>query len=820
MSVQQRGAPDDGGDPAALDFHAIFEAAPGIHLVLAPDPPRFTMLAASDARLAATLATREETVGQPLFEVFADANPENPEPSGVANLRASLETVLLTGAEHRMAVQRYDLRRPDGGWEVRYWAPRNVPVLAPDGAVRCIVHHVQDVTDLVLEREATAAAERRTAELRAVLESMSDGVLIGSVDGISLANRAALRQLGYARPEELHRRIGTLADEVRTRDAASGAAIPIERHAFMRALAGERVVQDLLVRHRVTGEDRVMHCVAAPVVVGGAVIAAVTVHTDVTDARRADAEHERLVAELHAERERLRALIRLMPAPVALHTGPEHRFALLSDGFRRVSGGRDLIGMTPQEAYPEIVGHGILERFDEVVATGEPWVSRETYVRFDRSGDGVEDSWFDIRYEPVRDGAGRVTGVLNFSLDVTEQVRARREIEAMLVDSERARTDAEAARARADAVLRSIADAFYLLDREWRFTFVNDAAEPLLQTTREALLGRTLWEAFPEVTGSPFEGPYREAMTTGRPTSAEAYFPPLGTWFDVRSYPWSGGLMVHFRDIGARKAAEAERERLLAETEAARRDAEAANRAKSEFLAVMSHELRTPLNAIGGYAELIEMGIHGPVTNAQRTALERIQRSQRHLLGLIAGVLDYSRLEAGAVAYDLADVPVVEAVAEAEALVAPQLRAKGLGYGWSGAVPGLTVRADREKLQQILLNLLSNAVKFTHARDGVPGRVEVSCRVDEDAPGRRVCIQVRDTGEGIAPEKLEHVFEPFVQVDQRLTREHQGVGLGLAISRDLARGMGGDLTATSTLGVGSTLSLSLPLGSASGAGAP
>jgi signal transduction histidine kinase len=260
--------------------------------------------------------------------------------------------------------------------------------------------------------------------------------------------------------------------------------------------------------------------------------------------------------------------------------------------------------------------------------------------------------------------------------------------------------------------------------------------------------------------------------------------------------------------------AEAERERLLAVAEAARTEAEAANQAKSQFLAVMSHELRTPLNAIGGYAELIELGIHGPVTDAQRAALARIQASQRHLLGLIAGVLDHSRIEAGAVTYRLTAVPVAEAVAEAEALIAPQLRARGLGYAWSGAPPGLCVRADREKLQQILLNLLGNAVKFTDARDGVPGRVEVTCSVSvaNGAAGGdgAVCLHIRDTGMGIAPEKLASVFEPFVQADQRLTRPQAGVGLGLAISRDLARGMGGDLTAESTPGVGSTFTLALP----------
>jgi signal transduction histidine kinase len=250
-----------------------------------------------------------------------------------------------------------------------------------------------------------------------------------------------------------------------------------------------------------------------------------------------------------------------------------------------------------------------------------------------------------------------------------------------------------------------------------------------------------------------------------------------------------------------------ERARLYAAERAARAEAEAANKAKSEFLAVMSHELRTPLNAIGGYAELIELGVHGPVTDAQRAALDRIQTSQRHLLGLIAGVLDYSRIEAGAVTYRLTDVPVAEAVEEAETLIAPQLRKKNLAYVFTGESSDLHVRADREKLQQILLNILGNAIKFTHNRSGRQGRIEVSVNVVDH---NRVAIRVQDTGEGIAPDKLEHVFEPFVQVDQRFTRAHGGVGLGLAISRDLARGMSGEIFAESTPEYGSTFTLVLP----------
>ncbi len=167
-------------------------------------------------------------------------------------------------------------------------------------------------------------------------------------------------------------------------------------------------------------------------------------------------------------------------------------------------------------------------------------------------------------------------------------------------------------------------------------------------------------------------------------------------------------------------------------------------------------------------------------------------------------MLNYTRFDAGAMRYDVADVPVAEALAAAEALVLPQVQARGLGFGCDEvpAAPPLRVRADREKLQQVLLNLLSNAIKFTEPG----GAVRVAC----DTRGTEVAIAVADTGVGIAAEKLASVFEPFVQADQRLTRPHEGVGLGLAISRDLARGMGGDVTAESTPGAGSTFVLSLP----------
>jgi signal transduction histidine kinase len=263
--------------------------------------------------------------------------------------------------------------------------------------------------------------------------------------------------------------------------------------------------------------------------------------------------------------------------------------------------------------------------------------------------------------------------------------------------------------------------------------------------------------------------------------------------------------------VAALNQREAEREQLLERERAARADAERekaaaeqANRAKSEFLAVMSHELRTPLNAIGGYAELMQMGVHGPVTRGQGEALSRIQRSQQHLLGLINQVLNYARLESGNVNYDIEKVSVDEVLRTADALVMPQMRSKGVAYQYAPADRSLTVRADGEKLQQIVLNLLANAVKFTDRG----GRIRVACEAVAD----RILIRVSDTGIGIPPEKLELIFDPFVQVDSNFTRTREGVGLGLAISRDLARGMGGDLRAQSTLHEGTTMTLTLPAG--------
>jgi signal transduction histidine kinase len=217
----------------------------------------------------------------------------------------------------------------------------------------------------------------------------------------------------------------------------------------------------------------------------------------------------------------------------------------------------------------------------------------------------------------------------------------------------------------------------------------------------------------------------------------------------------------------------------------------------------MSHELRTPLNAIAGYADLLLLGVRGELSAAVRGDVERIRRSGQHLLSLINDILNFAKVEAGQLSYHLEEVPMATLLADLEALVAPQVAQRRLEYASQPDGADVSAWADAEKTRQVLLNLVTNAVKFTEPG----GRITVSCERAHDG----VRIRVRDTGRGIPPEQVGRIFDPFVQVDRHLTVDsQQGVGLGLAISRDLARAMGGDLSVQSVVGQGSTFTLRLP----------
>lgn len=476
-------------------------------------------------------------------------------------------------------------------------------------------------------------------------------------------------------------------------------------------------------------------------------------------------------------------------------------------------------------------------QIEGVMQRGEATWHEDQFIPILRNG-RMEDVYWTYGYSPVRDDNGRINGTLVICQETTASVQTRGEIErardsayrlqrltallagvttagemAALVTSE----GMEATDARTVAIFFRSPDEPEQLVMLGQKGLPRDIGTqysrfPLSSDTPGAAVVRSGHPMFVEKREDLYDG-YPDVVHVWKAVGSQAAaIVPLivggectgaisFTYDTARTFPPEERSF--FLAVASQCAQALERARLFEAERGARAQAQAASKSKSEFLAVMSHELRTPLNAIGGYAELLDIGVHGPVTPEQRSALERIQMSQRHLLGLINAVLNYTRIEAGSVSYQLEAVPVAEALSSCEALTAPQMKSKGLTLHFEPCSPSLTVNADREKLQQIVLNLLTNSMKFTEAG----GEVSMSCNANDG----RIDIVVNDTGRGIEADQLDRIFEPFVQVDARLTRTQEGVGLGLAISRDLARGMGGDLLVESAVGEGSTFTLTMPV---------
>jgi signal transduction histidine kinase/PAS domain-containing protein len=551
------------------------------------------------------------------------------------------------------------------------------------------------------------------------------------------------------------------------------------------------------------------------------------------------------------------------------------------------------------------------------------------------------------------------------------------ELEQATAEVETERRLAENAATFTRGIIESITDPFVVHNAEWRFVYINSAAGRQFYRSGHAsdpngqsLIGKVLWDAYPDIVGTDFEREMRRAATTRLPAQFEAFYAQTGRWTQLSCYPLhDGGVATQWKDITARRKAEeatryldraaqllttplemnerlqrlaalvvpdfadwcgihlvdedgkpkqvavahidadkirlayefekkyppnlddamgmpnvlrtgqaelipeitdemivagardeehlrltrelglrsamvvplsvreetfgvltmvsAESRRLYTRedlglaSELARRaaysidnarqhqaaveaqhQAEEANRAKSQFLASMSHELRTPLNAIAGYIDLILMGIRGAITEEQKSDLERVRSAQRHLLGLISDVLDFSRIEAGRVTVHESRVSVAPLLIEVVRLLEPQMRARAQKLTFNDPDANVAVVGDPDRIRQIVLNLLTNAIKYT----GEGGSVTVTC----ESKANRVLIHVADTGVGIPADEVERIFLPFVQANRTLSSGVAGVGLGLAISRELARAMNGDLAVRTVVDEGSTFTLDLP----------
>ena len=539
----------------------------------------------------------------------------------------------------------------------------------------------------------------------------------------------------------------------------------------------------------------------------GEIVAFLNVASETTGRVRAESEmHEARAAAERAEHQ-IREVFAQAPAFLAVVGGPKHVFEFVNDAYKQLVGHRELLGKPVEDALPEVRGQGFIDILDRVLATGEPFIGRELPVDLVRTPGGQPvQVYVDFVYQPITSATGERFGIVAHGSDVTAAVVARREIERLLHESEQARMNTLESEARYRFLANAIPVQVWTATPDGALDYSSDRAAAYFGKTPEQVIGEQWLTVLHPDDVAPTQERWMRSVSTGEPYEVEfrLWSAEHGThrWHLGRATAQrdtSSGAVIRWfgtnTDIEDWKRAEAELKRLTVE-------ATEANRAKGDFLAAMSHELRTPLNAIGGYAQLIEMGVRGPVTEEQRVDLLKIQRSKNHLDALVSDVLNFAKLGAGRIELRVRDVGVAETVDAVLEMVAPQLARKDLLLSRHAVPGGLVVSADEDKARQILINLLANALKFTPAQ----GTISLDVMTNEST----VVISVSDTGIGIPGDELERIFEPFVQARRSLDSRDQGVGLGLAISRQLARAMHGNLTVRSTVGHGSTFMLELP----------
>ena len=542
----------------------------------------------------------------------------------------------------------------------------------------------------------------------------------------------------------------------------------------------------------------------------GALLGVGVAAVDVTAHRRAEAAERRAADAAVAERARLYDALMEAPASIGVLRGPDHTFEFVNEAWRRTAGRPDVLGRALRDVDADAAAGARVALLDRVLATGEPLDERE--VRLAPADATDAPRYFDVAYRPVRDAEGAVSGVLSFATDVTASVRARTHLQSLV----------EAAPV-AMAVLRG---------PEHRFELANAAYRRLV--AGRDVIGRTAREAFGDGDGPPAPALLDRVFASGEPFVATEFAvrsgqaeaggeteADAGAYFDLAYQPLAGddgavtGVVVVVVDVTASVRARRAVEAVAAENARLLVEAQAANRAKSDFLASMSHEIRTPLTGILGFASLLARKVD-PV---HRPFAERIERGGQRLLETLNAVLTLARLEAGRVRADPEPLAVADETREAASMLEPLAERKGLALRVVVA-PGAErarARLDRGILTSVVQNLVGNAIKFTDA-GSVTVRVDLA-PASEDAAAdgaAHLRLRVEDTGIGIDPGFLPHVFDAFSQESSGFGRSHEGTGLGLSITKRFVDLMGGAIAAESTRGdaahpSGSAFTVTFPL---------
>jgi PAS domain S-box-containing protein len=810
---------EQNGCAASIDFRALFEAAPGLYLVLASDLPKFTIVAVSNAYLQATMTQREEIVGRGIFEVFPD-NPNDFTASGVQNLQRSLEAVIRSRASDVMPVQKYDIPRPKsqgGGFEERYWSPVNSPVLGANQEVTYIIHRVEDVTEFVQLRQQRNEQRGENQALRSWAEQMEAEVYLRAQE-----LKEANRQLQEAMRAEQELRM-----KAQVAKASLESVLVSIGDQFFRLDREWRYtyVNDRVVK--VTGKSREELLGKSiwdvfPELVGSQFYT--QVHRVVAEQTPVQFEYfysswqrwfenrvylsengvtffvTEITDRVRAEEDRKRAEAALREAHVllesALVAGGVYtwKWKILEDRIIVNAAFAQLFAVDPVRAATEGLP---LDRFlramheddrphisaaiNRAIETGEEYLAE--YRVHTATG---EERWVTARGRVEYDAAGRPVAFPGALADITERKRAKED---------------------RDRFFQLSLDMLAIISTDGYFLQASQAWTSTLGYTLEELTTQPYIEfVHPDDRAATLEEAQKLAQGIQTTAFENRYRCQDGSYrwilWSVAPFLEQKLLYCVARDITERKHAEAEREQLLAREQAARETAEAANRVKDEFLAVLSHELRSPLNPILGWSKLLQVRQLDPQKTAH--ALETIERNAKLQVQLIDDLLDVARILRGKLS--LNTVPVNLATSITAALETVRLAAEAKSIQIQTVLePNVgRVLGDSGRLQQVVWNLVSNAVKFTPPRGRVDIRLE---RFDE-----RAQIIVSDTGKGISPDFLPYVFESFRQADNATTRQFGGLGLGLAIVRQIVELHGGTVQAASPgEGQGATFTIRLPL---------
>ncbi|MDQ6788451.1 MAG: PAS domain-containing protein [Acidobacteriota bacterium] len=832
----------DSASPSEIDFRQLFAVVPGLYIVVVPD---LIVVAVTDGYLRATMKNRDEIVGRNIFDVFPD-NPDDGESHSSANVRASFEKVFETGEPDTLPVQKYDVERPDGKFEERYWKLMSFPIFDDKGAVSCVMHRVEDITrQIILERKGVEQ-ELIASELynRAAQSESERRLAESALEDARLRLEAALEvgEIGTWTFDIVNDRVFADKSLAKIFSVSPGAAAGGAIKNYLQAIHAddrqrvERIIADAIknsdnytAEYRVVQPDGTSRWVIARGKIirdeDGRAVQLPGVVIDITEQQQAREKllEQTQMATLYGDigaalnlDEDLRSVLRRCTDALVEHLGvafariwthneSENTLELeassglythLDGAHSRVPVGKFKIGLIAEERKPHLTNEVLS---DERVSDKE-WAKREGMIAFAGYPLILEDRLVGVMSAFAR------KPLTNVTLQAMESVS-----NAIANGIERKKS--EAALRESELQLRTLADAVpqlvWMAEADGFIFWYNERWYSYTGTAPKDMEGWG-WQSVhdPEILPQVMER-WTQSIATGKKFEME--FPLRGAdgkfrWFLTRVNPLrdSQNRIVRWfgtnTDIDDQRSAAKERERLLESEQAARAEAENANRLKDDFLATLSHELRTPLTSILGWSRMLGAGqLDGE--QASR-ALETIERNAKAQSQLIEDVLDVSRIVSGKMRLNVRLVDLFEVIETAIDAVRPAADAKNIRLQRILDSNVGKISGDSDRLQQIIWNLLSNAIKFTPKG----GRVQIKL----ERVNSHVELVVADNGQGIDPEVLPFIFERFRQSDSTTTRAHGGLGLGLAIVRHLVELHGGSVAAASS-GQGSTFTVCFPL---------